>query len=189
MCWSVYVTTDSSHMNLIPDGCNFFLFSVLVKPWPIIIIPWKIEHHSLQALFLAHLSMKCSEWAIGITHCPSASIICPSSFRLSGISSHFLVCTLASTNINHSAPNLVKIYITIRSRMSSILGLVVPELTELFALELKKLLYFTLFTLSHLQISTNQHQTMSKYIYDHKISDDFDFGSSDQNDQSYLPLN
>ena len=60
---------------------------------------------------------------------------------------HF-VYTLASTNINQWAPNLVKIYMTIRSRMSSILGLIIPEPPELFALELKKkLLYFTLFTL------------------------------------------
>ena len=56
---------------------------------------------------------------------------------------HF-VYTLASTNINQSAPNLVKIYMTIRSQMSLILGL---EPLELFALEFKKLLYFTLFTL------------------------------------------
>ena len=43
---------------------------------------------------------------------------------------HF-VYTLASTNINQSAPNLVKIYMTIRSRMSSILGLIGPEPLEL----------------------------------------------------------
>ena len=30
------------------------------------------------------------------------------------------VYTLASTNINQSAPNLVNLYVTIRSRMSSI---------------------------------------------------------------------
>ena len=44
----------------------------------------------------------------------------------------------ASTNINQPAPNLVKIYVTIRSRMSSIMDLIGPELSELFALELKK---------------------------------------------------
>ena len=32
------------------------------------------------------------------------------------------VYTLASTNIDQSAPNLDKMYITIRSRMSSIMG-------------------------------------------------------------------
>ena len=57
------------------------------------------------------------------------------------------VYTLASTNIDQSAPNLVKMYITIRSRMSSIMHLIGPELSELSALELKNLPYLTLFTL------------------------------------------
>ena len=35
-----------------------------------------------------------------------------------------LVYTLASTNINQSAQNLVKMYVTIRSRMSSIMDLI-----------------------------------------------------------------
>ena len=35
-----------------------------------------------------------------------------------------------STNINHSAPNLVKMYVTIRSWMSSIMDLIKPELSE-----------------------------------------------------------
>ena len=55
------------------------------------------------------------------------------------------VYTLASTNINRSAPNL---YVTVRSQMSSFMGLIRPELSELFALEFKKkLLNLTLFTL------------------------------------------
>ena len=37
------------------------------------------------------------------------------------------VYTLASTNINQSAPNLVKMYVTIRSWMSSIMDLIKPE--------------------------------------------------------------
>ena len=45
------------------------------------------------------------------------------------------VYILASTNINQSAPNLVKIYITIRSRVSLNLDLIGPERLELFALE------------------------------------------------------
>ena len=49
---------------------------------------------------------------------------------------HF-VNTLASTNINQSAPNFVKIYMSIRSWMSSIMGLIGPEQPELFAIELK----------------------------------------------------
>ena len=39
------------------------------------------------------------------------------------------VYTLASTNINQSAPNLVNLYVTIRSRMSSVMGLIGPELS------------------------------------------------------------
>ena len=57
------------------------------------------------------------------------------------------VYTLASTNINQSAPNLVKMYMTIRSRMRLIMDLIGPELFELSALEFENLPYFTLFTL------------------------------------------
>ena len=49
------------------------------------------------------------------------------------------VYTLASTNINQSAPNLVKMYVTIRSWMRSIMDLIGPELSELFALEFAKI--------------------------------------------------
>ena len=56
------------------------------------------------------------------------------------------VYTLASTNINQSALNLVKMYVTIRSRMSSIMDLIRPELSEVFTLNLQKLLNLTLFT-------------------------------------------
>ena len=49
------------------------------------------------------------------------------------------VYTVASTNINHSAPNLVKMYVTIRSQMSSIMDVIGPELFELFALEFEKI--------------------------------------------------
>ena len=56
------------------------------------------------------------------------------------------VYTLTSTNIDQSTPNLVKMYVTIRSRMSSIMDLIGPELFELSALELENLPYLTLFT-------------------------------------------
>ena len=39
------------------------------------------------------------------------------------------VYTLASTNIDQSTPNLVKMYVTIRSWMSSIMDLIEPELS------------------------------------------------------------
>ena len=55
------------------------------------------------------------------------------------------VYALASTNMDQSTPNLVKMYVTIRSRMSSIMDLIGPELFELSALGLEKLPYLTLF--------------------------------------------
>ena len=63
--------------------------------------------------------------------------------------------TLASTNINQSAPNLVKMYVTISSQMSLIMNVIRPELSELFALEIAKIaeVYFV-FT----QASTNVDQ-------------------------------
>ena len=45
------------------------------------------------------------------------------------------VFTLASTNTEQSLPNLVKIYMTIRSQMRLIMDLIVQELSELSALE------------------------------------------------------
>ena len=57
------------------------------------------------------------------------------------------VYTPASTNIDQSAPNLVKMYMTIRSQMSSIMDVIRPELSELSTLELEIFPYLTLFTL------------------------------------------
>ena len=45
------------------------------------------------------------------------------------------VYTLASTNINQSSVNFVKMYMTTRTRMSSIMEPIGPELSELSALE------------------------------------------------------
>ena len=57
------------------------------------------------------------------------------------------VYTLASTNIDQSAPNLVKMYMTVRSQMNWIMDLIGPELNELSALEFENLPYLTWFTL------------------------------------------
>ena len=46
------------------------------------------------------------------------------------IAEYDFVYTLSSTNINQSAPNLVKLYVIIRSRMSTISDLIGPELSE-----------------------------------------------------------
>ena len=67
-------------------------------------------------------------------------------FEFGKIAESDLVYTLASTNIDQSAPSLVKMYMTIRSQMSLIMDLIGPELSELSALELKHLLHWTLFT-------------------------------------------
>ena len=58
-----------------------------------------------------------------------------------------IVYTLASTNIDQSTPNLVKMYVTIRSEMTLIMDLIGSELFELSALEFENLPYLTLFTL------------------------------------------
>ena len=57
------------------------------------------------------------------------------------------VYTPASTNIDKSAPNLDKVYMTIRSWMSSIMDVIRPEISELSTLELENFPYLTLFTL------------------------------------------
>ena len=51
------------------------------------------------------------------------------------VAEYDLVYTLSSTNIDQSAPNLVRMYVIIRSRMSSIMDLIGPELSALSALE------------------------------------------------------
>ena len=84
-------------------------------------------------------------WNLGwvtVRHCLS---VCRTSVRLSV--HNLLVNTLASTNMNQSSPNLVKMYMTTRARMSSIMELIRPQLSESSALELENLPYLTMFTL------------------------------------------
>ena len=68
---------------------------------------------------LAHLSTECS-----VSYCDHS----PSDGVRPSVHS-FIVNTQASTNINQSAPNLVKTYMAIISRMSSIMNLIRPELS------------------------------------------------------------
>ena len=63
------------------------------------------------------------------------------------IAEYYFAYNLAYTNINQSAPNLVQMYMTIRSQMSSIMELIRRELSKLSALEYENLTYLTLFTL------------------------------------------
>ena len=55
------------------------------------------------------------------------------------IAEYDFVYTLSSKNINQSSPNLVKMYVIIRSQMSLIMDLIGPELSKLSALELENL--------------------------------------------------
>ena len=91
---------------------------------------------------LAHLSTECS-----VSYCDhSPSVIVCLSVRHPSVQ-NFLVNTLASTNINQSALNLVIMYMTMISRMRCIMELIGPEMSELSALELENLPYLTLLTL------------------------------------------
>ena len=54
------------------------------------------------------------------------------------IAEYDFVYILSSKNIDQSAPNLVKMYVTITSRMRSIMDLIGPALSELFVLEFAK---------------------------------------------------
>ena len=55
------------------------------------------------------------------------------------------VYSLASTNINQSAPNLVTMYTSIRSRMSLIKGQVIPDQSVLSTPEIEKMNFSSLF--------------------------------------------
>ena len=63
------------------------------------------------------------------------------------IAEYDFIHSLSSTNIDQSAPDLVKMYVIIRSQMSLIIDLIGPELSKLSALELENLPFLTLFTL------------------------------------------
>ena len=55
------------------------------------------------------------------------------------IAENDFVYNLSSTNINQSASNLVKMYVTIISQTSSIMDVIRPDLSELFAHEFAKI--------------------------------------------------
>ena len=55
------------------------------------------------------------------------------------------IYSLAPTNINQSAPNWGTMYMSIRSRMSLIMGQVIPDQSVLSALEIEKLDFRSLF--------------------------------------------
>ena len=78
------------------------------------------------------------------------------------ISESDFVYTLASTHINQSAPKLVKMYVTIRSRLRLIMDLIGPELSELFAFEFAKIIAESDFV--YTIASTNVDQLVPKMV-------------------------
>ena len=65
--------------------------------------------------------------------------------ELGKIAAFDFVYSLESTNINQSTPNLVTMYMSIRSRMSLIMGQVISDQSVLIALEKEKLNFSSLF--------------------------------------------
>ena len=74
------------------------------------------------------------------------------------------VYTLASTNIYKSGPNLVKMYMTIRSQMSSIMDLIGPKLSELPALEFKFATFDFVYTLASANIDQSVTNLATIYM-------------------------
>ena len=65
--------------------------------------------------------------------------------ELGKIAAFDFVYSLASTNTYQSAQNLVTMYMSIRSQTSLIIGQVIPDQSMLFALEIEKLNFSSLF--------------------------------------------
>ena len=65
--------------------------------------------------------------------------------ELGKIAAFDFVYSLASTNTNHLAQNLVTMYMSISSETSLIIGQVIPDQSMLFALEIEKLNFSSLF--------------------------------------------
>ena len=87
------------------------------------------------------------------------------------------VYTLSSPNINQLAPNLVKMYVAMRSRMSLIMNLIGAELFELFALEFEKIAESDCLHLSIYKCRSMSTKHVHN-IYDNEILDEFNYGSN-----------
>ena len=67
--------------------------------------------------------------------------------ELGKIAAFNFVYSLASTNINQSAPNLVTMYMSTRSQIRLIMGQVIPDQSVLSALEIERLNFSSLFSI------------------------------------------
>ena len=65
--------------------------------------------------------------------------------ELGKIAAFYFVYSLTPTNINQSTPNLVTMYMSIRSQMSLIMGQVILDLSVLSDLEIQKFNFNSLF--------------------------------------------
>ena len=72
--------------------------------------------------------------------------------------------TLASANIDQSVPNFATIYMPIRSRMSSIMGQIKPEYSELFAFEFGKIAKYDQNCLSYLPLNLQKLLNLTLFI-------------------------
>ena len=125
----------------------------------------------------------------GIVRFWKSSIMNVIGTELSEISAHYLkknvtfdfVYIRSIAYIDQSAPNLGKIFMSNRIWMSSIMGPIGPEQLELFGLKLWKIAAFD-FVYSLISANINQ----SAPNYEHKISDEFDYGSGHTRSIVYL---
>ena len=84
--------------------------------------------------------------------------------ELGKIAESDFVYTLVSTNIDQSAPNLVKMYLTLRSQMSLIMDPIGPELSELSALEFENFPYLINYTLASANIDQSVPNLATIYM-------------------------
>ena len=87
------------------------------------------------------------------------------------------VYTLASPNINQSAPNLIKMYVTIRSRMSSIMDLIGAELFWVICPWFCKNCWIWLCLHSSIYKCRPMSTKHGHNIYDNEILDEINYGS------------
>ena len=102
------------------------------------------------------------EFDYGINRTRTVQVVCPWIWKFAIFD---FVYTLASANIDQSVPNLATIYMPIRSQMSSIMGQIEPEHTELFALEFGKFAeYDSVYTLASTNINQSTPNLVTMYM-------------------------
>ena len=84
-------------------------------------------------------------------------------FEFGKIAEYDFVYTVSSTNIHQSAPNLVKMYVIIRSHMSLIMDLIGPELSWVICPWIRNVMFDFVYTLASANIDQSV-QTWRQYI-------------------------